>query len=894
MYSHTRTFLISLFVLILTIVTSFAVFSCEQKTIIREEPLYYYTTSFTNMNDILVKDYPELGIGNGEFYVSTGGDILPDGTWAFSTMHSGAEDEWPMTYSTVLFTPENGVAVQTYTIECTEEVMRYDRELDEMVGTGRMHDVTYKFKAFAFDYLGRLPDGRAVALTRSPERGPDGVPTGISGGATIGNTCLSVFDENNVLESQTMLYYIDKDIVSDGFLINAYLSSDGTIWMTHSNADRDDELLAIDADGNVLYKSTLRESFSGNAGWTYSFMGVVPDTDGGLYAYFSTSAGMKNTYEMYRLADLLTPEGAKPVPLDCALDGSPDLVDGDMVYYTNSYCTYRGDTSGKLVERLVNWIDIDVPSTTITHVRLEPTGETVKSNSGDNAEAVDRITLSFFDWITYDAYMTVAERTDTPYESQKQTIKIAYEESSADSDYSDRLRGLNNLLNLASNFNRTNENYRVKLIPYTSDAGLSASQKLMRDIMSGERPDMVLFGGTITPDAFLKSDAFVDLYSFMKKDDVYTKKAFLPCVLEPFETKNGKLPYLVLNFRFETLSGLDSVIGDKSAWTISDLKELVSSLGPDEYLAKIDKTDTPSLDFFEWLLPAVVGDYVDYDRARCDFGKDFAELLEICRTAPFMSVDGRLSTENYLDGRVKLQTIEIEDMTSFMCDELLTFGNEDWESALVPHRKKTNYGASLVPDMRVSILKDTGAEDGAWTFIKHYLDNCVTQWEMIYDRPQLAYGTYGFLPTWASAEKMFEVLNDMTYYIGAEPKELENGEEGIRVTERLATYRPPEEKPDMSVEKGKKDPALNDLQRRWVSYHSAVNVRGCIRIDFSEKEETLLRDLFWNCKTPASTDRKLLAIITEEASAYFAGAVDIDRTIDQITNRVTTMLKESE
>ena len=43
MHSHTRTFLISLFVLILTIVVSFAVFSCEQKTIIREEPLYYYT-----------------------------------------------------------------------------------------------------------------------------------------------------------------------------------------------------------------------------------------------------------------------------------------------------------------------------------------------------------------------------------------------------------------------------------------------------------------------------------------------------------------------------------------------------------------------------------------------------------------------------------------------------------------------------------------------------------------------------------------------------------------------------------------------------------------------------------------------------------------------------------
>ena len=96
MYSHTRTFLISLFVLILTIVASFAVFSCEQKTIIREEPLYYYTTSFTNMNDILVKDYPELGIGNGNFYLSTVGEFLSDGTWAYSTPHFGVEDEFPI------------------------------------------------------------------------------------------------------------------------------------------------------------------------------------------------------------------------------------------------------------------------------------------------------------------------------------------------------------------------------------------------------------------------------------------------------------------------------------------------------------------------------------------------------------------------------------------------------------------------------------------------------------------------------------------------------------------------------------------------------------------------------------------------------------------------------
>ncbi len=142
---------------------------------------------------------------------------------------------------------------------------------------------------------------------------------------------------------------------------------------------------------------------------------------------------------------------------------------------------------------------------------------------------------------------------------------------------------------------------------------------------------------------------------------------------------------------------------------------------------------------------------------------------------------------------------------------------------------------------------------------------------------------------------MFEVLNDMTYYIGADPKELENGEDGIARHREARDLPPAGGKAGHERREGKEGPGLNDLQRRWISYYSAVEcARHHLRIDFSEKEETLLRDLFGNCKTPASTDRKLLAIITEEASAYFAGAVDIDRTIDQITNRVTTMLKESE
>lgn len=48
--------------------------------------------------------------------------------------------------------------------------------------------------------------------------------------------------------------------------------------------------------------------------------------------------------------------------------------------------------------------------------------------------------------------------------------------------------------------------------------------------------------------------------------------------------------------------------------------------------------------------------------------------------------------------------------------------------------------------MRISILKDTGAEDGAWEFIKHYLDSGVKQWETIYVQTQLSYATLRLPP----------------------------------------------------------------------------------------------------------------------------------------------------
>ena len=68
---------------------------------------------------------------------------------------------------------------------------------------------------------------------------------------------------------------------------------------------------------------------------------------------------------------------------------------------------------------------------------------------------------------------------------------------------------------------------------------------------------------------------------------------------------------------------------------------------------KVDSASDPQYELFKTILPyIVVSDYVDYNKEKCDFGKEFKKLLKTCKRAPVKAVDGYLATENYLDGDV--------------------------------------------------------------------------------------------------------------------------------------------------------------------------------------------------------------------------------------------------
>ena len=391
-------------------------------------------------------------------------------------------------------------------------------------------------------------------------------------------------------------------------------------------------------------------------------------------------------------------------------------------------------------------------------------------------------------------------------------------------------------------------------------------------------PDMVLFGGSITADPFLKTGAFMDLYKFMDKDETYTRDAFLPCVLEPFEVK-GKLPYIVTNFSFETLAGLTDVIGDKTSWTVDEFAKLVDSLEKGQYLMKVDSSTDPQYELFRTILPYIVSDYVDYNKQKCNFGDDFKKLLETCKRAPVKAVDGYLATENYLDGDIVLGKISLGEMGGYMKDRFAMFGDKD--ITLIGYPTDNGEGTALMYDLAFSITKDCAFPEGAWEFIKYYIAAGPEQWDNFIEMPQTVYFADGFIPTKETEEEMFTVLDTMVFYFDSRQVRLDNGDEGLKLDREIDT------KIDDTNEliKHRQENAVGSDQY----FHQLL---GYIPVYFSENDAEQLRAMFDDCRRVASKDDAVLSIILEEASAYFSGVRNIDDTLKFITDRVNTRIHE--
>ena len=828
------------------ILSVFPQVSCSQKTE-REKPIYYYTADFIDADE-KIRSVVRKSDTVFEEMLNVG-RFNNSGIWYVRTLTQSI-DISPM--ALLMYDYKSGNMSRTeFKIRMPESGIEAHARSGDVV------------------FLGTLDDGTYVCIQKSLQQHFNGEEINVDTSVKYpyNHWYLTNYDSNGIMTYSKLLYDIDETI--GGTDVNLYygnmlFSSDKTIYLyiADYSGRGDAYIVAMTPTGEVKSSVSLKDACPAYAAGNLNFDSVREDMNGNICAVFcgtDIEYGFRR-YEFCRYDDLVNGKEYKPTKFNQDFGfGLLTAFSDKEAYFDTVYGLNRETVGEEGYDQILNWLDIDI---------------TGAFNMDIYFESLDRFSLTYIDEYTFESYFIIVTRTEEPYESQRDVITIAYNESKTNDT---RAKATRNLLNIVSRFNRTSDDYRIKLIPYSSDDVSTANDKLYRDIISGEMPDMVLFGGSITADPFLKTGAFMDLYKFMDKDETYTRDAFLPCVLEPFEVK-GKLPYIVTNFSFETLAGLTDIIGDKTSWTVDEFAELVDSLENGQYLMKVDSASDPQYELFRTILPYIVSDYVDYNKEKCDFGKEFKKLLETCKRAPVKAVDGYLATENYLDGDVVLGKISLGETSGYMDDRFAMFGDKDITLIGAPTKKGS--GTALMYDLAFSITKDCAFPEGAWEFIKYYISAGPGQWENFIEMPQTVYFADGFIPTKETEEEMFTVLDTMVFYFNSTPTRLDNGDEGISLSRWIGTKISTNE---LTLHIQDRANGMNNY------YHKQL---GYVPVYFSENDADQLRAMFDDCRRVASKDDAVLSIILEEASAYFSGVRGIDDTLKFITDRVNTRIHE--
>ena len=77
-------------------------------------------------------------------------------------------------------------------------------------------------------------------------------------------------------------------------------------------------------------------------------------------------------------------------------------------------------------------------------------------------------------------------------------------------------------------------------------------------------------------ESYMAKGLFEDLYPYIDKDDAFRREDFFPNVLKAYEN-NGKLYRLVPRFTVYTVTGKTADVGDRTGWTLQDLRDVMAS-----------------------------------------------------------------------------------------------------------------------------------------------------------------------------------------------------------------------------------------------------------------------------------------------------------------------------
>lgn len=273
-------------------------------------------------------------------------------------------------------------------------------------------------------------------------------------------------------------------------------------------------------------------------------------------------------------------------------------------------------------------------------------------------------------------------------------------------------------------FNRSNEEYRITVKEYDSfntyddyQAGLT---QLNNDITTGNMPDILLTSG-LPVENYVSKGLLTDVNKLIEKDEELSQVEFVQNVLDAYSV-DGKLYYVIPSFRVSTMIGKTSIVGDRTSWTMADLKELMSTLPEGTNMLGEMTRDS----FMYTMMDFCGADFIDTSTGKCEFdSQNFISMMEFAKELPeelsedyFGEDYWRTYESQYRDNRTILRNLYIGRISDVNSTINGSFGEP---VSYIGFPTESGMGSYVQADDCYAISARSANIDGAWEFLRYYL-----------------------------------------------------------------------------------------------------------------------------------------------------------------------------
>jgi hypothetical protein len=396
-------------------------------------------------------------------------------------------------------------------------------------------------------------------------------------------------------------------------------------------------------------------------------------------------------------------------------------------------------------------------------------------------------------------------------------------------------------------FNRDSDEYQVELKKYATE-GVSEDDQLAAfnaDFAAGNIPDVLLIDTNMDYRSYVSKKMFKDLYPLLDKDPDISRDDLVQSVMKALET-DGKLYSVTPHYYIGTLSGKTEIFGDRWGQSFDELKAASAAI-PDADMLPAYYTAN---DFISVYALYSIPDYVNYETGECYFDTpEFISLLEAAKEYP-IQIDYATFTFDwigYMASFASNETLLMEQgISDFRHIADYEYANFDAPVTLLGYPDKDGgSGAVIFPNDEVAILAGAKNPDGAWEFVKGFMQ---------YNGPQNTQNS--------TYSKYFSIMQKNMDVFAAEAME---------------------------------DPYYMDYsigEKVYNKHTIFLNYQMYDVPNNTAEQNAKLINLLNNIDRIYRGDAALRDIISDDAAIYFRGQATAEETAKMIQNRATTYLQE--